>query len=443
MAQEKENFFRFGDMIRSLRRAIETFPDKRTGKNTTYTMMDVAAGAFSVFFTQCPSFLAHQQHLQERYGLSNARTLFGMKDIPTDTHIRDLLDSVPPETLDTVFTDCVDALTKSGDMTSFRAGVGDNDLLLALDGTWYFSSEQIHCSRCSTKTKEGEKTYYHGMINPAFVAPGKSQVIVLAPEFIVPQDGDKKQDCEHKAAKRWITRHGEKYAPFGVTVLGDDLYCHQPMCESIRAEGFNFILVCKPDSHITLYEWLRGITQEYVVHKSNGKHQETWTYRYCQQVPLKDGEDAMIVNWCELTIVREDGKRMYKNAFVTNHAITRETIEPIVAAGRARWKIENENNNTLKTKGYHLEHNYGHGEKHLASLLATMNILAFLFHTMLEFMDEKYRLLRKTCGARATLFNDIRTLLKHFCFCSFDRLMEFMVESLDNPHDIETLRVPI
>jgi hypothetical protein len=32
-----------------------------------------------------------------------------------------------------------------------------------------------------------------------------------------------------------------------------------------------------------------------------------------------------------------------------------------VAAGRARWKVENENNNTLKTKGYHLEHNYGHG----------------------------------------------------------------------------------
>ncbi len=29
------------------------------------------------------------------------------------------------------------------------------------------------------------------------------------------------------------------------------------------------------------------------------------------------------------------------------------------------WKVENENNNTLKTKGYHLEHNFGHGQKHL------------------------------------------------------------------------------
>ena len=54
----------------------------------------------------------------------------------------------------------------------------------------------------------------------------------------------------------------------------------------------------------------------------------------------------------------------------------------LAASGRARWKIENENNNTLKTKGYHLEHNFGHGQQHLSSLLDAMNILAFLFHTV-------------------------------------------------------------
>lgn len=431
-------------MIASLKRAIKRFPDKRTGMNTMYGMMDAAAGAFSVFFTQCGSFLAHQKLLQQRYGLSNAKTLFGMQDIPTDTHIRDLLDPVAPDTLDTVFADCFVALKRSGDLASFQSDVGENDLLIALDGTWYFSSQTIHCRNCSTKTKDGETTYYHGMVNPALVAPGKSQVIALAPEFVLPQDGDSKQDCEHKAAKRWIARHGREYASLHVTILGDDLYCHQPMCETITDSGFNFILVCKPDSHKTLYEWLNGITETMRLRKWNGKFHEIWTYRYCADVPLKDEDDALLVNWCELTITREeDGKQLYKNAFVTNHPITKKTVEPIVAAGRARWKIENENNNTLKTKGYHLDHNYGHGRKHLASLLATMNILAFLFHTILEFMDEKYRLLRKTCGARATLFNDIRTLLKHLCFRSFDRLMEFMVESLEKLHDPELLPVPV
>lgn len=59
--------------------------------------------------------------------------------------------------------------------------------------------------------------------------------------------------------------------------------------------------------------------------------------------------------------------------------------------GRARWKIENENNNILKTKGYHLEHNFGHDREHLAALLLSLNPLAFLFHTALALVDEQYR----------------------------------------------------
>ena len=60
------------------------------------------------------------------------------------------------------------------------------------------------------------------------------------------------------------------------------------------------------------------------------------------------------------------------------------SVAALVATGRARWKIENENNNTLKTKGYHLEHNFGHGKKHLSSLLVAMNMLALLTHPALR-----------------------------------------------------------
>src|ERR1017187_8082179 len=73
---------------------------------------------------------------------------------------------------------------------------------------------------------------------------------------------------------------------------------------------------------------------------------------------------------------------------------------PLRAAPAGR--IENENNNTLKTKGYPLEHNFGHGQQPLASLLAAMNILAFLFHTVLGFADEHYRLIRATLPTRKT-----------------------------------------
>ena len=144
--------------------------------------------------------------------------------------------------------------------------------------------------------------------------------------------------------------------------------------------------------------------------------------------------DVRTNNWVELTITTKEGEVLYHNAFVTNDKITDKNVESIVLCGRSRWKVENENNNTLKTKGYNLEHNYGHGEKNLSSLLATFIILAFLFHTVLDFMDGKYRLLRKKLSARQTFFNDIRSLSKYICFDSWDHLMSFMIEGLElNP----------
>jgi hypothetical protein len=63
-----------------------------------------------------------------------------------------------------------------------------------------------------------------------------------------------------------------------------------------------------------------------------------------------------------------------------------KNIKQIIEAGRTRWKIENENNKTLKTKGYNFKHNFGHAKQDLSSLLASLNILAFLVHTVLEWL---------------------------------------------------------
>ena len=115
----------------------------------------------------------------------------------------------------------------------------------------------------------------------------------------------------------------------------------------------------------------------------------------------------------------------YENAFITDWTITDENVAALVATGRARWKIENENNNTLKTKGYPLEHNFGHGKKHLSSLLAAMNRLALLCHTFLAFCDESYRLIRATLPTRKTFFDDIRALLRYHCFPSWEAMLDF------------------
>ncbi|MDA1044803.1 MAG: ISNCY family transposase, partial [Verrucomicrobia bacterium] len=143
--------------------------------------------------------------------------------------------------------------------------------------------------------------------------------------------------------------------------------------------------------------------------KNQKKKWEQHTYRYTNNVPLVEGEGALRVNWCEVTITYR-GKQTYRNTFITDWKMTDKNVAGIVAAGRARWKIENENNNVLKNRGYHLKHNFGHGQQHLSSLLATLNILALLallFHSFLTFCDDAYRLIRATLHTRQTFFDHV------------------------------------
>ncbi len=127
----------------------------------------------------------------------------------------------------------------------------------------------------------------------------------------------------------------------------------------------------------------------------------------------------------------KDGTIIYKNAFATNYEITRTNVKEIIEAGRTRWKIENENNNILKTKGYNLTHNFGHGKKYLSSLLMTFNLLAFLFHTVLEIFDVKYKIIRENLPTRKTFFDEIRALTRYHCYDSWDHMLLFMIHGLE------------
>jgi hypothetical protein len=262
----------FGRLVEHLRSVTERFPDQRTGSETVYSMADAALGAFSVFFTQSPSFLDFQRTLQVAMGCNNALSLFGITQIPRDNQIRNLLDPVPPSAVLPVFAAVVDALHAGGQLEAYRTINGD--VLVSMDGTQYFSSSKIHCPQCRvSEHHSGTVTSSHSVVTPVIVAPGKARVIPLEPEFITPQDGHAKQDCENAAAKRWLAQFGTRYAGLGATLLGDDLYCKQPLGAAILREGLNFILVCKPDSHKTLYEWVAGLAASGDVHTRTITHQ--------------------------------------------------------------------------------------------------------------------------------------------------------------------------
>ena len=425
-------------LMRHYREGWANLPDTRKpNNNTKYAIMDGVLAAFAVFFMQSSSFLAHQRLLQSKKGRSNARSLFQVEEIPSDPQIRNLVDRLSNEYFQEDFWFLLDELKEQERLWQFRNDL--NTYAIALDGVNFFSSENISCPKClKREDRSGTEHFYHSAITPVFVKPGQTQVLPLPPEFITPQDGSEKQDCERVAAKRWLAQQHRHFSDHAVTYLGDDLYANQPLCQLI-AETYHqcFIFVCKPESHTSLYEWLDFLEKTGGVEKVtqrhwNGKHGEIWQYRFAQQVPLRHSDDALSVNWLELIIAHEQtGKILYQNSFVTNHAVTTTNVIPLAQVGRTRWKIENENNNTLKTKGYHLEHNFGHGQQDLANILATLNLLAFLIHTIQEMIEPAYQRLRRALGTRKTFFNDLRALTRYMVFDSWDDLFLFMEEGLE------------
>jgi hypothetical protein len=422
---------RFGACVRpldallgSLRGCLDRFPDKRRGINTTYPMGDIGMAAFSVFFLQSPSFLAHQRQFEAGHGHSNATSLFGLAKIPSDNHIRDMLDPASPDLLHPVFAAAVDQIRRlDGGLEVFRRL--DGRVLIALDGTAYHCSRKIHCQHCSTRLRgKGAIEYYHSMLAATLVAPGHDKVMPLEPAFIVPQDGAQKQDCETTAAKRWLAAHGRCDAALDAVYLGDDLFSRQPLCQAVLDVGGHFLFVCKPSSHPLIEDYLSGIDLPVVEQTlRRGKQRFVHRYRWLQDVPLRDGKNALRVNWFAIEIVNAKGETTYRNSFVTDLPVDADTVVERAACGRARWKIENETFNVLKTNGYHLEHSFGHGKHNLAAILVSLNLLAFAIHTVCDIGDDLWRAARAKLGPRTNFFSKLAAITTYLIFPSWDDLL--------------------
>ncbi|MFY9938093.1 MAG: ISNCY family transposase [Silvibacterium sp.] len=411
------------DLIAELGKVCAGLRDPRTGpsRDGQYSMADIGLSAFSLFFMGSPSFLAHQRALARGQGRSNCQTLFGMAAIPSDNYIRLMLDGASPAAFDHLF---MRAIAAAGPLARFHCLGGR--VLIALDGTEYFCSRKISCPQCSTRRRsDGGVEHFHAFLGATLVAPGHHQVLPLPPEFIAPQDGAEKQDCERGAAKRWLARHGRSVAHLRPIFLGDDLFACQPIVVAIQQTGGNFILTCKPSSHQTIAEYLHGARlEEHRQTACKGRNHTTTTYRWLSDVPLRGTDDAIMVSWFSIEIRNAAGKRTYYNSFVTDLAVTADNVAELAACGRARWKIENETFNVLKTNGYNLEHNYGHGKQTLAGIFLTFNLLAFGFHTAAWLAVLAWRAAVAACGATYRFFEDLRTITAYIVFQDWSHLLQ-------------------
>ncbi len=403
--------------------------DWRQSAKVDYCLHDCLMSGFAMMFFQDPSLLSFQQRLQEGTQKNNLTTIFDISEIPKDTQMRSVLDAIAASKLDAIFADFLHRLQRGKQLVNYR--FLHRSYLVSIDGSQYFSSENIHCPHCLVTESKGKQRYHHQILQSVIVHPDMRQVLPLAPEAISNRDGSKKQDCERNAAKRLVRNIRATHPKLKIIVTADALYSNQPFIDELNTAKMSFILVAKPADHKVLFEWVNelialGDGGSLELGDEKGRRHR---YQWVNQVPLNGTKDADLVNFFQYQLVAKTGKVTYKNSWVTDIEVDDNNVLTLVKGGRARWKIENETFNTLKNQGYHIEHNFGHGQQNLSMIFFVLNLLAFYVHQILELTDRLYYTLRYTkFTSRKEYWNQLRCTIRILIFPRWESLLTFILD---------------
>ena len=417
---------------------IHTWSDSRRQESTDYSVHDAVMSGFACMYFQEPSMLQFQERLEQAYQQNNLRTLFGVQDLPKTNALKEVLDEQDSKRFNPVFKGIVQRLQRSKQLDSFK--LVDGLTVCSIDATQYHGSESVHCHQCLTKHKDNPDKptiYQHFALQAALMHPDQKQVVPMMAEPIRNTDGSKKQDCEINAAKRLIPQLRKQFPKMGLIITGDDLFSRQPMIECIQEHNFHFFFVAKSTSHGYLMEWLNAYDRLHECRELD-KRGNTILYQWMNDVPLHGDTDAIRVNYLckKLLSTGPNGEEIVHRtqSWVTDLEVNKDNVVIFARGARSRWKIENECFNTLKNQGYHLEHNYGHGEKYLSFNFYLLTLLAFLFHQVLELCDEAFQASRAKAGSKRNLWEKLRTFIDIAIFRTWEQLLGFLLNI--KGHDI-------
>lgn len=355
--------------------------------------------------------------------------MFHLKEIPSDTQIREILDKTNSNLFRPVFKNFFSRLQRGKHLQKYQLFPGL--VFCPVDGTQYFHSKTIHCDHCLTaKHKDGSISYSHKVLQAAVMHPDQKQVIPLMPEEIRNTDGMLKQDCENKAFKRLIPQIRKDHPRLGLIIGGDSLFANEPCIDKVLEYGMHYIFTAKPGDHPHMMEWIEyfDAMESLKIKDSKGRLHE---YEWMNGIPINNKDEECSVNFFRYKIcsLNSDGteKIHYQSAWVTDFTVTADNVESLVKGGRCRWKIENECFNTLKNQGYCINHNYGHGKKNLCFNFFMMTLTAFFLHQILEFLDSEFQTCRKMNGSRKNLWQNIRVTFNTLIFESWNHMIDFMI----------------
>lgn len=416
-------------MFEAIRQDFERVADHRAS-NSKIPLVDVLMSGFAVFSLKDPSLLAFDKRRCEEP--ESLRGVFGIGIIPCDSQMRKSLDKVSPPEIRQPFLTLFHHAQRGKALE--KLVWLDEHYLLALDGTGIYSSEKVSSPYCLRKQKKNDRIrYYQQMLGAAIVHPDQRVVIPLCPEMIIKQDGTTKQDCERRAAQRFLNDFRREHPHLKCVVIEDGISSNGPHITDLKNHNLRFILGAKPGDHAFLFEQLdQAVKDGKAVEFSQTDSKQldiSHTYRFVNGVSLNKSNPDILVNVLEYWQIDGDGKEI-RFSWVTDLTLTCENVYEIMRAGRARWRIENETFNTLKNQGYNLGHNYGLGEKHLSAVFVQLMMLAFLVDQIQQLCCPLFQAAWRKCQSKVSLWESIRGAFKRFVVPSMEVILQVIVTDM-------------
>ena len=405
----------FDTEVSNLQSVFARVPDGRA-TNACHKLSDILMSGFALFSLKYPSLLDFdRQTVVEK---ANLQAIYGIQKICSDTQLRRVLDTVEPRFMRELFPEKFGILQKTGLLGEFGYKIGAvTHHIVSCDGVQHFSSKKVSCPCCLKKEHQnGTCTYHHNMLCAALVHPDKREVFILDVEPIIQQDGVTKNDCERNAAKRLQENMANAYKKYqkqyNFLFVEDALYANAPHIQTLVDHDFDYLLNVKPDSHKTLFACIDGKRDRKELYTYTFEENSiTHCFEYVNNVLLCQSSPKLRVNFIHYSQTDKNGKTT-TFTWITNINLVQNKLIQIMKAARARWKIENETFNTLKNLGYHFEHNYGHGDDHLATSFAYLMLLAFYTDQLVQACCHTFIQIEKNIPTKLKIWNTIKAIFQ-------------------------------
>jgi hypothetical protein len=260
------------------------------------------------------------------------------------------------------------------------------------------------------------------------VHPDQKPVLPLFPEAITHQDGESKNDGELNAGNRLVKPLREAFPNWPIRVVEDGLFANGPHLNLLKELKIGYIVSVKPEGQESLFEEVkdRFFKNEYEEFEVLGDDKVVRGYRWINDILLNKSHPDLRVNFLDYWEIR-DGKE-FNFSWVTDIKLTKNNVELVMKGGRSRWHIENQTFNTLKNQDYEFEHNFGPGEKYLATVFAMLMMLAFLIDQVQEYGCAFFQAARQRFHSRTSPWMKIKGLFTEFFIENWEALWRAIID---------------